>query len=75
MKGRPIASSASRRATLVCVKAAGLTIRKATPSPRARWIRSTSSCSALLWKLTTSCPAARPAAARRASICASVVAP
>src|SRR5215471_16910989 len=42
-------------------------MRKATPSARALWMRSMSSCSALLWKLTRSCPISRATAAARFS--------
>ena len=37
------AASASRSAMLVCVRAPALMIMKSTPSPRAAWMRSTSS--------------------------------
>ena len=39
-----------------------------TPSVLARWMRSMSSCSALLWKDTSSCPVSRATTAARCSI-------
>jgi len=57
MKGMATAARASRMATLVWVNAAGLIRMNAVPSPRAAWIRSTRACSALDWKLSSSCPA------------------
>ena len=44
------AASASRKATLVCVKAAGLMTIKSVPSWRAKCTRSTKADSELLWK-------------------------
>src|SRR5580704_9385874 len=75
MKGSAVPSSASRSAMLVCVKAPGLMMPKATASPLARCTRSMSSCSALLWKAISSCPSSRASAALRCSIASRVSVP
>ncbi len=75
MKGTSTAASASRRATLVWVKAAGLIRISAVPSWRAAWMRSISTCSALDCRQSKPCPAASTPALSAASIWASVVRP
>jgi hypothetical protein len=50
------ARKASRSAMLVCVNAPGLMMTKATPSRLAPELCAISSCSALLWAATSSCP-------------------
>ena len=56
MKGIATAASASRIATEVWVKAAGLIRMKAVPSPLAAWMRSTRASSALDWKAVSASP-------------------
>ena len=48
MNASPVPRSASRSAMLVWVKPPGLMTANPTPSVLARWMRSISSCSALL---------------------------
>jgi hypothetical protein len=75
MNGIATAASASRRATLVWVKAAGFSRISAVPSSRARCTRSISTCSALDCRHSSAWPAACARAARRASMLASVARP
>ena len=56
MNGILTASNASRSATLVCVKPAGLKTMKATWLSGAWWMQSISSASALLCLAVSLCP-------------------
>ena len=73
--GSPVARNASRIATLVCVNAPGLMMAQSVPVRGAWWMRSTSSCSALLWKHSIRCPSRSASAVSSDSMSARVVWP
>ena len=75
MNGIFTASSASRSATLVWVRPAGLNTMNATWLAGASWIRAISSASALLWNAVRWWPASAASWAMRSCTWSSVTLP
>src|SRR3989338_426288 len=75
MNGMATAASASRKATLVWVNAAGLMTMNCVPSARACCTRSTSAASELLWKQNRFAPFAPANAVKHALISSNVTRP
>src|SRR3989338_1723317 len=75
MNGMATAASASRKATLVWVNAAGLMTMNCVPSVRACCTRSTSAASALLWKQSRFAPFLPANIIKRSLISSNVIRP